>query len=82
MAFFLVNATQYARTLKKNMYHSNKRIPPQFFHSYTNPVLGHVLSHSFDKTHVLVVIVELIWMLLLGILSFNLVPTLNKFLLG
>ena len=31
-----------------------------FFHSDTNPVLGHVLVHSVDKTHVLVVTVELV----------------------
>ena len=53
-----------------------------FFYSDTNPVFGYVLSHSFDKTHVLVVIVELIWLLLLNILSFNFVPTPKKFLLG
>ena len=40
------------------------------------------MIHSFDKTHVLVVTVELIWLLLLNILSFNFAPTLNKFLLG
>ena len=82
MAFVLVNTMQYPRTLKNNIYHSNKRVPPPFFHSDTNPVFGHVLSHSFDKTHVLVVTVELIWLLLLNILSFNFVPTSNKFLLG
>ena len=32
------------------------------FHLDTNPVLGHVLIHSVDKTHVLVVTVELIWL--------------------
>ena len=82
MAFVLVNTMQYPPTLKNNIYHSNKRVPPPFFHSDTNPVFGHVLIHSFDKTHVLVVTVELIWLLLLNILSFNFVPTPNKFLLG
>ena len=53
------------------------RGPPPFSHSDTNPVLGHVLVHSVDKTHVLVVTVELIW-LFLNMLSFNFVPTLNK----
>ena len=81
IAFILVNTIQYPRTLKNNIYHSNKRIPPSFFHSDTNPVFGHVLVHSFDKTHVLVVTVELIWLLLLNIFSFNSVPTPNKFLL-
>ena len=64
------------------MYYSNKRVPPPFFHLHNNPVSGYVLIHSFDKTHVLVVTVELIWLLLLNILSFNFVPTSNKFLLG
>ena len=48
----------------------------------TNPVFGHVLIHSFDKTHALVITMELIWLLLLNILSFNFVPTPNKFLSG
>ena len=43
---------------------------------------GYVLRHSFDKTHALVVTVELIWLLLLNILSFKFAPTSNKFLLG
>ena len=49
---------QYRRTLKNNIYHSNNRVPPPFFHTDNNPVLGHVLIHSFDKTHVLVVALE------------------------
>ena len=69
---------QYPHTLKNNIYHSGKRGPPLFFHSDTSPVLGHVLDHSVDKTHVLVVTVELIWLLFLNILSFNFVPTANK----
>ena len=64
------------------MCHSNKQVALPFFHSDTNPVFGHVLSHSFDKTHVLVVTVELIWLLLLNILSLNFVPMPNKFMLG
>ena len=51
---------------------------PPFFHSDTNPVFGHVPFHSVDKTHVLVVTVELIWLLFLNILSFNFAPTPNK----
>ena len=43
------------------------------FHSDTNPVLVHVLVHFVDKTYVLVVTVELIWLLFLNILSFNFV---------
>ena len=82
IAFILVNKIQYPRTLKNSIYYSSKRVPPSFFHSNTNPVFCHVLIHSFDKTHVLVVTVELIWLLLLNILSFNFVPMPNKFLLG
>ena len=41
-------------------------------------ILGHVLVHSVDKTHVLVVTVELIWLLCLNIFFFNFVPTPNK----
>ena len=67
-------------TLKSNIYHSSKREPPPFFHLDTNPVFGHVLIHSIDKTHVLVVTVESIWLLFLNIISFNFVPTPNKFL--
>ena len=53
--FILVNKKQYLRTLKSNIYHSNKREPPQFFHSYANSVFCHVLIHSVDQIHVLVV---------------------------
>ena len=42
------------------------------------PILGHVLDHSADKTHVLVVSVELIGLLFLHIFSFNFAPTTNK----
>ena len=52
--------------------------PPPFFLSDTYHVLGHVLLPSVDKTQVLVVTVELIWLLLLNILSFKFVPTPNK----
>ena len=69
---------QYPRTLKNNIYHSNKRGPPPFVLLDTNPIIGHALAHSVDKTHVLVVTLELIWLLFLNILSFNLVPTQRK----
>ena len=47
------------------------------------PILCFVRSDPFfDKIHALVVTVELIWLLLLNILSFNFVPMPNKFLLG
>ena len=82
IAFILVNTIQYPCTLQNNIYHSNKRVPLPFFNSDTNPVFCHLLIHSFGKTHVLVVTMELIWLLLLNILSFNFIPTLNKFLLS
>ena len=42
------------------------------------PILGHVLVHSVDKTHVLVVTVELIWLLFLNRFFLKFVPTPNK----
>ena len=80
IAFILVTVIQYPCTLKSHIYHSNKQGPPPFFHLDTSPVLGHVVVHSLDKTHVLIVTVELMWLLFLYILSFNFVPTPNKFL--
>ena len=73
-------------TRKNNIYHSNKWGRPfkqmgtttSFFHSDTNPALGHVLVHSVDKTHALVVTVGLVLFLFLNILFFNFVPTSNK----
>ena len=58
--------------------HSSKWGPPPFSHLDTNFVLVHVLVHFVDKTHVLVEIVELIWLMFMNILSFNFVPTPNK----
>ena len=78
ITFIFVNTIQYPRTLKNNIYHSNKRRPPPFFHLDTNPVIGHALVHSVDKTHVLVVTVDLIWLLFFNILSFNFVTTPRK----
>ena len=73
---------QNPETLKNNIYHSNKRGPPPFFHLDISPVLGHALIHSVDKTHVLTVTAELIWFLFLNIISFNFVTTPNKSLFG
>ena len=78
IAFIFVNTIQYPRTLNNNIYHSNKPGPPTFFHSYNNPAIGYALVHYFDKIHVLVVTVELIWLLFLNILSFNFFPTPRK----
>ena len=69
---------QYLRTLKNSAYHSNKRAPSPLFHPHTNPAIGHAVIHSVDKTHVLVVTVELTWLFFLNILSFNFVPTPRK----
>ena len=77
-AFIFVNTIQYPCTLKINIYHLNKQRPPPFFHPDTNPLIGHTLVHSVDKTHVLVVTVELTWLLFLNILSFKFVPTPRK----
>ena len=68
---------QYTRTLNNNIYHSNKREPPPFFFILI-PILGHVLVHFVDKTHVLLVKVELLWLLFLSRFFFNFVPTPNK----
>ena len=57
----------------EHYYHSNKPGLPPFFHLDTNLVLGHILLHPVDKTHVLVVTVELFCLLFLKILSFNFV---------
>ena len=80
IAFILVNTIQYPCTLKSNIYQSNKQWTPSFFHLHTNLVLGHILIHSVDKIHVLVVTVELICFLIFSIISFIFVPTPNKFL--
>ena len=90
MAFILVNTIYYPRTLKSNIKElpfkqkgaTTTKRPPPFFHSDTSPVFGHVLIYYFDKSHVLVGTVELIWLLLLNILNFNFAPGLNKFMLG
>ena len=69
---------QYSCTMKNNIYHSNKWGPPPFLHLDFNPVIVHTLVHSVDKIHVLDVTVDLIWLLFLNILSFNLVATPRK----
>ena len=42
------------------------------------PIPGHILAHSVNKTHDLVVAVELIWLVFLNIFFSNFVPTPNK----
>ena len=48
------------------------------FHSDTSVVLWNVLVHYVEKSHFLVVTVELIWLFLLNILSLNFVQKPNK----
>ena len=55
---------QYPRILNNNIYHSNKREPLPFF------IWIPILVHSVDKTHFLVVAVELIWLLFLNFFFF------------
>ena len=62
--------------MKNNGCHSNKREPLPFV--IYIPIHGHVLVHYVDKTHVMVVTVELICLLVLNIFSFNFVSTPNK----
>ena len=78
ITFIFVNTIQYSRPMKNNIYRSSKWEPPLFLHLDTNPVIGHALVHSVDKTHVLDVTVDLIWLLFLNILSFNFVATPRK----
>ena len=78
VALIFVNMIQHAHTLKNSIHHLTKRRPPSFFDSETSLVLGKVLVHSVEKTHVIVVTVELIWLLFCTILSLNFVRTPNK----
>ena len=77
--FISINTIQPPHILNSIDY-SSKREPQTFFHLDNNPVLGHLLVHSVNKTHVLIVSVELIWLLFLniGVLSFKYVSTPNK----
>ena len=79
IAFIFVNTIQYPSTLKNNIYHSYKWWLPLFLHLNTSPVTGHTRVYSVDKTHFLVVTMDLIWLLFLNILSFNFVATPRKF---
>ena len=78
IAFIFVNTIQYPRTLRNKIYHSSKQGPPPFFPLDTNPVTAYTLVHFVDKTHVLVVTVEFMWLLFLNTLSFNFVPAPSK----
>ena len=69
---------QHPRILKNNIEHLSKRETPPFFHSDTSVVLWNVLVHYVEKSHFLVVTVELIWLFLLNILSLNFLQKPNK----
>ena len=62
---------------EEHTYHSNIWGPPLFLNLDTNHVLGHILVHSTDKNHVLVVTVQLIW-LFLDIILLKFVQIPNK----
>ena len=78
IAFIFVNMIEHPGILKNDIDHLSKRGPPPFCHSDTNLVLGNVLDNSVEKTHVLVVTGELIWLLFLNILFFNYVQEPSK----
>ena len=69
---------QDLRISKNNINHLIKRGLPPFSHSNTSLALENVLIHPVEKTHVLVVKVDLIWLLFLNILSFNFAQMPNK----
>ena len=69
---------QHPRILKNKIEYLSKRETPPFFHSDTSVVLWNVLVHYVEKSHFLVVTVELIWLFLLNILSLNFVQKPNK----
>ena len=69
---------EYPHPLENIIYYSDKRGPPKFFHLDTSPVLEYILVHSVNKTHALLLTVELVWLLLLNTVSFNFVPMPNK----
>ena len=78
IVFIFFKTIQQPRTLKNNIYHSNKWGPPLFLHLDTDPTIGHTLVDSVDKTHVLDVTVDLIWLLFLNMPFFNFVATPRK----
>ena len=78
ITFISVNTIQNPLTAKKKIDHLSKRGTTSSFHSDTSPALGQSLVHSVDKTHVLTVTVELVWLFFLNIPSFNFAQTPNK----
>ena len=50
ITFISVNTIQHWLILRNNIDHSSKQRPSPFFHSKTNPVLGHILVQSFHPT--------------------------------
>ena len=78
ITFIFVNMIQHPCILKNKIYHLSKWQPQPFFDQDTSPVLGNFLVYPFEKTHALVVTVELIRFLFLNTLSLNFTQTLNK----
>ena len=82
ITFIFVNTIQHLRIMKNSIDHSRKGGGGGGGHHHLllfyipSPYL--VLVHSVNKTHLLVVPVEFIWLLFLNILSFNFVQTPNK----
>ena len=86
IAFVLVNAIQYLNskiphTLKNNIYHRKKRVPPPFLYHISILCLVSIRYILLKKPMFWYGTVKVSWLLLLNILSFNFFPTLNKFLL-
>ena len=57
--------------------HRCKRSPPPLFHPNPYAVFGNVLIQLANKTHTLVVTMELIWVRDVDVLSINLTPATN-----
>ena len=77
--FIFVNKIQHPHIMKNNTDQSRKGGGvPSLICLNTKSVSGQVLVHSVDKTHLLVVTEEFIWLLFLNILSFIFVQTPNK----
>ena len=61
----------HPRILENNIDYWINRESPLFFHSDANPILSHALVYFVDKTHVVIVTMDLIWLLFLNIVFFN-----------
>ena len=61
----------HPRILENNIDYWSNRESPLFFHSDANPILSHALVYFVDKTHVVIVTMDLIWLLFSNIVFFN-----------